>query len=206
MSTQDHWRDVYTKKGIDEVSWYQATPTRSLEWIRAAATDPSSSILDVGAGASTLVDHLIDAGYSNIGVLDLAASALDVVRERLGERGAGVEWFAGDVTEFVAPHPFDVWHDRAVLHFLVDPEQRRRYGEVLRRTLRPGGHALIATFAHGGPTRCSGLDVVQYDCDEVADLLGPGFERVRDEQEIHTTPAGVEQRFQYCLFRRRLPT
>ena len=203
MSTQGHWQDVYARKPADEVSWYQSVPTRSLEWIRGAAPDPGSSILDVGAGASTLVDHLLAAGYRDVGVLDLAPSALAAVRDRLGERAADVEWFTGDVTEFVAPHPFDVWHDRAVLHFLVDPDQRRRYAEVLRRTLRPGGHALIAAFAHGGPERCSGLEVVQYDCDEMAALLGPGFECVRDEQELHFTPGGAEQRFQYCLFRRR---
>jgi SAM-dependent methyltransferase len=202
MSTQAHWQDVYTRKSANEVSWYQSAPVRSLEWIRACAPDPASAILDVGAGASTLVDHLLDAGYSKLGVLDLAPSALAATRNRLGERASTVEWFTADVTEFVAPHPFDVWHDRAVLHFLVDTRQQHRYAEVLRRTLRPGGHALIAAFAHGGPTRCSGLDVVQLDCDEIADLLGPGFECVRSEQELHSTPGGAEQRFQYCLFRR----
>ena len=201
-STSAHWQDVYSRKAADEVSWYQATPTRSLEWIRASAPDPGSRILDVGAGASTLVDHLLDAGYRHPGVLDLAPSAIETVRARLGARAGEVEWFVDDVTRFAPPHRFDVWHDRAVLHFLTDPVRQREYAEALRRTLAPGGHAIIATFAHGGPTRCSGLEVARFDCSEIAALLGEELECVRAEEEIHVTPAGVEQRFQYCLFRR----
>jgi SAM-dependent methyltransferase len=203
MSTQAHWQDVYTKKSVEEVSWYQDVPTRSVEWIRACTPDRASPILDVGAGASSLVDHLLDDGYQNLGILDLAPSALSAVQHRLGDRAALIEWFVSDVLDFVPPHSFALWHDRAVLHFLVDEQQRRRYAEVLRHTVQPGGHALIATFALGGPTRCSGLEVVRYDCRGIADLLGGQFTYVRDEQELHRTPGGAEQRFQYCLFARR---
>lgn len=202
MDRQAHWEDVYQRKDAREVSWFQPVPVRSLEWIESVAANRGTSVLDVGAGASRLVDHLLERGFRSVGVLDLAESALAQVRQRLGERGEMVEWFVGDLLDFTPPHPFDVWHDRAVLHFLHEPEQQQRYAEVLRRTLRPGGHALIATFAVGGPSRCSGLDIVQYDCNSLSALLGPGFTCVREEQESHPTPGGSEQLFQYCLFRR----
>jgi SAM-dependent methyltransferase len=202
MDRTAHWEGVYARKDAGEVSWFQAVPARSLAWIAEVAPDRGTPILDVGAGASRLVDHLLERGYRSVAVLDLSANALEQVRRRLGERAEAVEWFTGDLLDFVSPHPFDVWHDRAVLHFLREPAQQARYAEVLRGTLRPGGHALIATFAVGGPTRCSGLDTVQYDCARLSALLGPGFACVRDEQENHQTPGGGEQRFQYCLFRR----
>lgn len=197
-----HWQEVYGRKAPDEVSWYQPVPERSLEWIREHAPAPDASILDVGGGASTLVDHLLDDGYREVAVLDLAPAALERSRQRLGERAERVSWFAADLLEFTAPHPFDLWHDRAVLHFLVDEPRRQRYAEVLRRTLRPGGHALIATFAPDGPERCSGLEVLRSDCADIDRLLGDEFTLVRDEREFHRTPSGGEQRFQYCLFRR----
>lgn len=203
MSSERHWQDVYERKPSDEVSWFQEEPTLSLRWIEEAAPERTAEILDVGAGASRLVDRLLDRGYRRVAVLDVAPNALEQARRRLGERAERVDWWVGDLLELSAPRPFDVWHDRAVLHFLREPEQQRRYAEVLRRTLRPGGHALIATFAVGGPTRCSGLEVVQYDCERLGALLGPELECVRSEQEMHRTPAGGEQRFQYCLFRRR---
>jgi SAM-dependent methyltransferase len=202
MSTQEHWQTVYRTKASSEVSWFQAEPSRSLEWIRSVAPDPSSRILDVGAGASLLVDRLLERGYRDVAVLDLAPAALAEVEERLGERAAGVEWLVGDVLELDAPASADVWHDRAVLHFLREPARQRAYAEVLRRTLRPGGHALIATFAVGGPTRCSGLEVVQHDCPSLEALLGEEFRCVREATELHATPAGGTQRFQYCLFAR----
>lgn len=202
MSTREHWQQVYRTKAPTEVSWHQPEPGKSLEWIRAVAPDPATRILDVGAGASLLVDRLLDQGYGAVGVLDVAEDALAGVRSRLGTRAAGVEWFTGDVLEFEPPHPFDLWHDRAVLHFLREPAQQQRYADVLRRTLAPGGHALIATFAIGGPTRCSGLDVVQYDCAALGRLLGESFTCIRQETELHRTPGGGEQLFQYCLFAR----
>lgn len=202
MSTQNHWQGVYEKKASTEVSWYQSEPALSLEWILSVAPGRESAILDVGAGASLLVDRLLDRGYRGVAVLDIAPAALAGVRERLGQQAAEVEWFTGDLLDFVPPHGFDLWHDRAVLHFLREPEQQRGYAEVLRRTVKPGGHVLISTFAPGGPTRCSGLEVVQHDCASIGELLGVEFRCVRDETELHGTPGGGEQLFQYCLFRR----
>lgn len=197
---QTHWEEVYRSRPSTAVSWYQPEPALSLQWIREVAPPPDSSILDVGAGASLLVDRLLDAGYRNPAVLDISSTALSEVRERLGDRAEEVEWFTGDLLDFAAPRRFDLWHDRAVLHFLREPEQQRRYAEVLRRTVAPGGYALLATFALGGPTRCSGLEVVRYDCATMADLLGPAFVGVREAAEVHRTPGGGEQLFQYCLF------
>jgi 2-polyprenyl-3-methyl-5-hydroxy-6-metoxy-1,4-benzoquinol methylase len=202
MHTQEHWQAVYEKKVSTEVSWYQPEPTRSLEWLSKVVPDHGAAILDVGAGASRLVDRLLEQGYRRVGVLDIAPAALAEVRDRLGPRAAQVEWYTGDVLDFAPPHRFDVWHDRAVLHFLRQPEQQQRYAEVLRRTLNLGGHVLISTFAVGGPTRCSGLDVVQYDCATLGALLGEEFRCLREETELHRTPGGGEQLFQYCLFRR----
>jgi 2-polyprenyl-3-methyl-5-hydroxy-6-metoxy-1,4-benzoquinol methylase len=200
MSTDRHWQQVYAAKESTTVSWFEAEPVRSLGWIREAAPDPGAAILDVGAGASLLVDRLLDHGYRRLAVLDIAPAALDEVRARLGDRAVRVEYFAGDVLDFVPPHPFDLWHDRAVLHFLRTPEEQRRYAGAIRRTLRPGGHAMISTFARGGPTRCSGLEVVQYDAAALATLLGGEFTLVREEIAKHRTPAGAEQLFQHCLF------
>jgi SAM-dependent methyltransferase len=202
VSTRNHWEGVYTARATTEVSWYQPDPVRSLAWLQEVAPGKDTAILDVGAGASLLVDRLLERGYGRVAVLDVAPAALQQVRDRLGDRAERVEWFAADLLEFEPPHPIDVWHDRAVLHFLREPEQQQRYAEVLRAALAPGGHAIISTFAHGGPTRCSGLEIVQYDCTEVGALLGAEFHCLRSETELHRTPAGGEQLFQYCLFRR----
>ena len=198
-----HWEGVYGSRDTREVSWYEAVPHRSLEWIEAvapAASDPR--IIDVGAGASTLVDHLLDRGYRRLTLLDVAAPALSEVRTRLGARADAVEWVVADLLDFADPEPFDLWHDRAVLHFLLDPEEQRRYGEVLRRSVRPGGHAVIAAFAVGGPARCSGLDTMQYDAPRIARLAGAGFTLLRDEREVHRTPGGGDQLFAWFLLRR----
>lgn len=202
MRSKEHWQAVYEKKASTEVSWYQAEPTRSMEWIRTVATDPRSAILDVGAGASRLVDRLLEHGYRRVAVLDIASVVLAEVRQRLGSRASEVEWFTGDVLEFVPPHHFDVWHDRAVLHFLREQEEQRRYADVLRSTLSPDGHVLISTFAIGGPTRCSGLDVVQHDRESLQALLGKEFRCLKEMKELHRTPGNSEQLFQFCLFAR----
>jgi SAM-dependent methyltransferase len=203
MDPREHWQAIYSSKASTEVSWYQPEPTLCLEWIESALPDRQGAILDVGAGASVLLDRLIDRGYTRLAALDVAPAALATVRERLGSRADGVEWFTGDLLDFVPPHRFELWHDRAVLHFLREPHQQRRYVEVLRRALEPEGHALIATFAIGGPPRCSGLEVVQYDCESLGSLLGEEFTCLRDRTQLHRTPSGGEQLFQYCLFQRQ---
>jgi SAM-dependent methyltransferase len=199
-----HWEGIYEKKAPDEVSWYQADPEISLRLIDAITDgDVSRRLLDVGGGASLLTDRLLDLGYESLGILDVASSALRRVRERLGDRGEGVEWFESDVTSFTSPHPWDVWHDRAVFHFLTDPGDRREYVKSLEGALALNGHAIIATFGPDGPPKCSGLDVVRYSPEALADELGGGFQLLQSTKEQHSTPSGARQAFAYSVFRRK---
>jgi SAM-dependent methyltransferase len=201
-SRASHWQLIYARRRPHELSWFQAEPTLSLRLIEAACPNRTAGILDVGGGTSRLVDGLLERGYARLGVLDVAKSALAVVSERLGQQAEEVEFFAADVTEFESPHPWDLWHDRAVLHFLTDDSGRVAYRMALRSALPPGGHVVIATFAPDAPPRCSGLDVVRYDAASLTEALGPGFELVETEREEHQTPAGTIQPFVYCLLRR----
>jgi SAM-dependent methyltransferase len=208
MDTKEHWDEIYSDKAPTEVSWYEAEPELSLEFIQAAGISKEASIIDVGGGASVLADRLLSAGYANVAVLDISANALDYAKERLGTAAAKVEWFVGDVTEFAPPHAFDLWHDRAVFHFLTDPEERKKYVEVLHATVAPGGQVIIAAFAVGGPERCSGLDIVQYSSELLSGELnsgepGKGFELVGEQTTMHRTPAGKEQSFKYFRFIRK---
>ena len=197
-----HWQEVYEKKGATAVSWYAPHLERSLELIREVAP-PGAAIIDVGGGASTLVDDLLAAGFDALTVLDISAAALDIAQRRLGERGRGVHWMQSDITRAALPAAaYDVWHDRAVFHFLTDEADRRAYVATLSRSLRDGGHAVIATFAPDGPPRCSGLDVVRYDAAALLAQLGGAFSLRRSLEEGHTTPAGVAQRFLFCVFRK----
>ncbi len=200
-SNENHWTAIYRKHQASELSWFQAVPTRSLDLIEAAGLARSDPILDVGGGASLLVDHLLDRGYQDITVLDLAAPALDAVRARLGARGKAVTLLHADLARFVPQRRYGLWHDRAVFHFLTSAEDRRRYFRALVASLRAGGHVVIATFAPHGPERCSGLDVVRYGPSSLAATLGPRFALVQIEQEAHVTPRGAVQQFQYSLFR-----
>ena len=198
MSRKSHWERVYAEKKTDEVSWYQPNPARSLELIRATGVSPAEPILDIGGGASALVDNLLASGYRDITVLDIAAAALERVRARLGRNAADVAWIEADVTQFHPPRRYAVWHDRAVFHFLVDPAERDRYLEVLHRGIAPEGHFIIATFGPEGPQRCSGLDVHRYSLDELAGLLEPHFSLRHSEIEQHRTPTGGMQQFLYA--------
>lgn len=203
MQRKSHWEHIYDSRSPQEVSWFQIKPERSLALIHATGVARDESIIDVGGGASRLVDCLVDEGYRSLAVLDIAAAALAHARARLGARAGQVEWFEADVTAFEAPHPFQLWHDRAVFHFLTDAADRARYVEVLDRTLVPGGHLIMAAFAPGGPTQCSGLDIVQYDGERLSAELGPGFELLESGEEMHLTPAGKEQRFGFFRLRKR---
>lgn len=200
-SNEDHWAAIYRKHRVCELSWFQAEPTCSLALIDAAGLARSDPILDVGGGASLLVDHLLDRGYQDLTVLDLAAPALDAVRDRLGERDHAVTLVHTDVARFSPTRRYGLWHDRAVFHFLTAADDCRTYVRALTASLRPGGHAVIATFAPDGPPRCSGLEVVRYEPSVLAATLGPRFALVRVERELHVTPTGVVQPFQYSLFR-----
>ena len=175
----------------------------SLRLIRNCALHPDEAIIDVGGGASLLVDRLLAEGYRRLAVLDISACALALAEVRLGERADVVEWFEADITEFFPPHPFSLWHDRAVFHFLTEAEERGKYVEILHKTLRPGGHLILAAFAIGAPTQCSGLNIVQYDAQKLLRELGGQFELIEDLGERHVTPSGKEQLFSYFRLTRR---
>lgn len=195
MNRKEHWNRVYQTKGSQDVSWYQRRPDLSLELIAASIESKDAGIIDVGGGPSTLVDFLLDAGYTGLAVLDLSGVALSQSRSRLGARADSVEWFEADVTAFEPPHRFGLWHDRAVFHFLTASEDRRGYVATLRRTLRPGGAVIISTFALDGPPKCSGLDVMRYDEQSVLAELGAEFRLREVRHETHVTPWQSEQRF-----------
>lgn len=202
MDQKTHWDAVYTTKAPTDVSWFQPEATRSLALITAAAADRAARILDVGGGASRLVDGLLDLAYSRVTVLDIAEPALQYARQRLGARSTLVTWRAADVlTATFAPSSVDVWHDRAVFHFLVEAAERRRYVEQVRGALGPGGTVVVATFADDGPLRCSGLDVARYSADGLHNEFGEDFELLQSEREEHRTPSGAVQAFTYCLCR-----
>jgi 2-polyprenyl-3-methyl-5-hydroxy-6-metoxy-1,4-benzoquinol methylase len=199
MSTKQHWENVYSSKAETGVSWYAPHLALSLQLIERAAPDKHARIIDVGGGASTLVDDLLDRGFDELTVLDLSEEALVASKRRLAARAAEIAWIASDVTtaDLPAAH-YDVWHDRAVFHFLTESDQRRRYVENVRRAVKPGGHVIVATFGPQGPEKCSGLDVVRYDANGIHDQFGAAFEKVDSQREVHTTPWGSEQEFVYC--------
>ena len=197
MNRQQHWNQVYETKGPLDVSWYQRRPEVSLALIEAGGLRKDAGIIDVGGGASLLVDCLLDAGYTGIAVLDLSAIALSHSRVRLGARASEVEWFEADVTTFKPPHRFGLWHDRAVFHFLTETDDRCEYVATLRHTLEPGGTVIIATFALEGPPKCSGLDVVRYDEQSILVELGTEFRLQEVRRETHVTPWESKQRFIY---------
>lgn len=194
MEREDHWQTVYRTKREDEVSWFQERPDPSLDLICRAGL---GGLVDIGGGASRLVDCLLEAGWRDLTVLDVADAALDRSRTRLGGKAAGVEWVAADVTKWRPDRTYDVWHDRAVFHFLTDPADREAYRAVLARALRSGGQAIVGTFAADGPERCSGLPVCRYDAAGLAAELGPSFRLEEALTHEHVTPAGKVQKFQY---------
>ena len=200
---QAHWQRVYTSRSHTDVSWFQAEPARSLEFIEASGISKHRRIIDVGGGASTLVDHLMDRGFSQLTVLDIAEDALRQAQQRLGDSASDVDWQIADVVAFHAERRFALWHDRAVLHFLADPGERARYVEALQRALEPGGHVVLAAFAPDGPEKCSGLPVRRYSVDMFRELLGPGFELQGEALEEHTTPGGARQQFLYTRWQKR---
>lgn len=204
MRPRDHWERVYGTKKSTEVSWYQPTPDLSLRLLRSVLPDRSAPIIDVGGGASTLVDGLLAEGYTRITVLDVSASALKQAVARLGTSAAGVTWREANVLDCsFPPAAYAVWHDRAVFHFLTDPGDRERYVAQVRAAVRLGGHAMVATFATDGPMKCSGLEVVRYSPDQLHAQFGPDFQLLESFREEHHTPAGVVQPFIYCLCRMR---
>ena len=199
---REHWNRVYQTKEPTQVSWYRAHLETSLELTAQAAPDRASAIIDVGGGEATLVDDLMARGYGDVTVLDISDAALEVTRRRLGDRAAAVHWVSGDVTTVALPEErYDVWHDRAVFHFLTDPDRRTAYVRQVARSVRRGGHVIVATFGPEGPLQCSGLDVVRYDADALHDEFGARFELVSHREEVHETPGGRQQQFLWCFCR-----
>jgi SAM-dependent methyltransferase len=196
-----HWNDVYASRAEDEVSWFEESPTTSLTLIRATGLERNAAIVDVGAGASRLVDRLLDDGYTDLSVLDVSERALAIAQARLAQRASQVKWIAADVTTWQPVSIYDLWHDRAVFHFLVESADREAYVERLRRAVRQGGHAILGTFALDGPERCSGLPIVRYDPAALATTLGSSFRLVRTLDHEHRTPMGRPQKFQFSWFR-----
>ena len=198
---QAHWERVYAD-GYEDVSWFQARPDLSLRLIKSSGVAKDAGIIDVGGGASPLVDCVLDEGYSPVAVLDISPTALRYARDRLGSRVRLVNWFEADVTTFDPSRRFGLWHDRAVFHFLTDAAPRRAYVQTLRRTLTSDATVIIATFAMDGPTRCSGLPVERYDARKISAELGPDFSLIEEVSEVHRTPSGSPQAFSYFHFRR----
>jgi len=203
MHPETHWNRVYSTKPTDTVSWFQQHATQSLQFIRATGAPVTASIIDVGGGASTLTDDLLVAGYRNITVLDLSGAALAAAKARLGVVVADVKWIEADITAVELPqHAYDIWHDRAVFHFLTTTEARQAYVSAVLRAVKPGGHVIVATFAEDGPAQCSGLPVMRYKADELHAEFGQPFELVHHEREDHHTPSGATQKFIYCYCRK----
>jgi 2-polyprenyl-3-methyl-5-hydroxy-6-metoxy-1,4-benzoquinol methylase len=199
MDAGSHWEHVYRTKAPDRVSWYRPHLDRSLQLIESAAPARAASIIDIGGGESTLVDDLLARGYRNVTILDLSQTALNVTRERLGEAGERIHWLCADVTQAELPaHSFDVWHDRAVFHFLTTQEQRTAYVRLAARAVKPGGHVIVSTFGPEGPMRCSGLEVARYDADGLHSEFGERFKLIESSTELHETPFGTTQQFLYC--------
>ena len=202
MDTRAHWEQVHATKDPGRVSWFSPHLERSLELIERAAPNRRASILDAGAGQSTLVDDLLGLGYENITVLEISHTALEALKERMGQSGATVQWICGDVTETVLPEAsFDLWHDRAVFHFLTEAGQRRAYVERVKSSLKPGGSLMVSTFGPSGPERCSGLATMRYDAATLGSEFGDRFCLVESSLDLHETPSGAVQQFLSCLYR-----
>jgi SAM-dependent methyltransferase len=199
---REHWERVYQTKQPTEVSWYRPHLDVSLELIEEAVPDRAARIIDVGAGESTLIDDLLARGYQRLTAMDLSSTALAVARNRLGSAAAQVTWLQGDVRTFPFPrHEYDLWHDRAVFHFLTESADRAAYVRQVSQALRPGGHVIVAAFGPEGPLKCSGLEVVRYGAESLHDEFGPGFRLVSHRTELHQTPMGTTQQFTYCYCR-----
>lgn len=200
MDTRQHWEDVYSERREDQVSWFQERPEQSLELINASVPR-SSSLIDVGGGTSRLVDRLLDAGYEDITVLDIAESALAQAKRRLGAASAKVSWTLADITRWMPERRYDLWHDRAVFHFLTEPGERAAYVRAMQAALKRDGISIIGTFAPDGPERCSGLPVVRYSPESLAAELGRAFTLLDWRLKAHATPSGAVQHFQFSRFR-----
>lgn len=199
MEMHAHWDRIYAQKAPDQVSWHRPHLETSLAFIKQAAAAPSASIIDVGAGECTLVDDLLASGYTNVTVLDISKTAIEANRRRLGETSERIHWLVADVTRVeLEPTAYDVWHDRAVFHFLTRADDRAAYVRQVVRAMRRGGHVIVSTFGPEGPTKCSGLEAIRYDAESLHGEFGPRFRLIGSSKELHQTPFGTTQQFLYC--------
>ncbi|GJL58847.1 MAG: hypothetical protein NPIRA03_17040 [Nitrospirales bacterium] len=205
MDRKTHWEDVYRTTASPALEWYQAHPTLSLNLIQATGIQKTGRLIDVGGGDSTLVDHLLEQQFGHVTVLDISGVALERAKARLGDRANHVTWIETDVTDFHSTGTYDVWHDRAVFHFLTEAEDREKYCETMNRAVSAHGHVIIATFAYEAPPTCSGLPVVRYSPEFLTLAIGSNFVFIESFEELHTTPEGTKQPFIYCRFTRRKP-
>ena len=203
MNAKTHWEHIYETKAPTQVSWFQEHAQYSLQFIQNTGVQKTGHIIDIGGGASTLVDDLLTAGFHHVSVLDVSGHALQLARQRLGARANNVNWIEADITQAELPEQaYDLWHDRAVFHFLTQATDRQRYIENVRHSVRKGGHVIVATFALDGPDHCSGLEVVRYNPETLHNEFGEGFELKDSTRETHHTPFGKEQKFIYCYCRK----
>jgi ubiquinone/menaquinone biosynthesis C-methylase UbiE len=203
MNEAEHWEEIYTAKPANQVGWYAPHLETSRRWIAELKLAAENPIIDVGGGASTLVDDLLDSGHKNLTVLDLSERAIHVTKERLGKLSSAVTWLHGNVTEIELPsRNFGLWHDRAVFHFLIEQEMAQKYRDAILRALKIGGYFIVGTFGLDAPPQCSGLPVQRYTSELLSDTFGKEFELKRHQNEMHNTPSGAEQAYVYCLFQR----
>ena len=203
MTKAEHWEKIYFTKPVSQVGWYTPHLEISMTWIAELKLATEDPIIDVGGGASTLIDDLLDSGHKNLTFLDLSESAIRITQERLGKRSSAVTWLCGDVTEIELPSQYYcLWHDRAVFHFLIDRESQQRYKNAVLEALKIGGYFIIGTFSQDAPPKCSGLPVQRYTSEKLCKTFGKEFELIRHQNEIHNTPSGLEQAYVYCLFQR----
>jgi ubiquinone/menaquinone biosynthesis C-methylase UbiE len=205
MERKTHWEDVYRTTAADELGWNQAHPTMSLSLIESTGVQKTGNFIDVGGGDSTLVDHLLDQGFKQITVLDISSFALERAKARLGDRAHLVTWIESDITDFRSSQKYDVWHDRALFHFLTDGEDREKYLETMNKVVSAQGHVIIATFGYEAPSTCSGLPVVRYSPEFLTAAVGKDYEFIESFEELHSTPGGNKQPFIYCRLTRRRP-
>jgi ubiquinone/menaquinone biosynthesis C-methylase UbiE len=203
LERQSHWQNVYQTKGERDVSWFQEVPAISLDLIHATGLSFDAPIIDIGGGASRLVDALVTEGFRSLSVLDVSEKALAASRERLGPGAKNVAWIVADVTAWRPDKSYDVWHDRAAFHFLTEPADRTAYAECVRSAVHPGGHVIIGTFAPDGPERCSGLPILRHDAASIGNVLGPSFKLIESRRHDHQTPGGSIQHFQFSRFQRQ---
>ncbi|MBC8455280.1 MAG: class I SAM-dependent methyltransferase [Flavobacteriales bacterium] len=202
MSNKDHWENIYSTKEIDAVSWYQETPVTSLNIIKALKLNLSASIIDIGAGKSFLADNLLNLGYNDITVLDISGNALNEVARRVEKENHKIKCIESNVTDLSSDQKYDVWHDRAVFHFITNNQEREKYLELLNSSLNKDGYLIIGTFSENGPLKCSGLEVQRYSVEDLRKLLKENFKFIDGFKEIHNTPFNTTQSFTFCTFKK----